>query len=85
MVPDRRPAVIASRIAALCRGSPLSTPTLVSPAVPEAGVQAVAAAASSARAHQVRFASASAATAALTSGRSAQAMTSQAPAQSPPA
>ncbi len=55
IVPDRSPAVIASRIAALCRGSPLSTPTLVSPAVPEAGVQAVAAAASSARTHHVRF------------------------------
>ena len=31
IVPARSPAVIASRIAALCRGSPLSTPTLVSP------------------------------------------------------
>ena len=83
IVPDCSPAMTASRIAALCRGSPLSTPTLVSPAVPEAGVQAVAAAASSARTHHVRLASASAATAALTSGRSVQVMTSQAAAQSP--
>ena len=29
--------MIASRIAALCRGSPLSTPTLVSPAAPDGG------------------------------------------------
>ncbi len=58
-------------------------PTLVPSAVPAAGVQAVAAAASSARTHQVRPASASRATAALTSGWPAQAMTSQALAQSP--
>jgi hypothetical protein len=57
----------------------------VSPAVPEAGVQAVEAPASSARTHHVRLASASSAAAALTSGRLAQAMTSQAPAPSPAA
>src|SRR5258707_218755 len=49
----------------------------------EAGVQAADAPASSARTYQVRWASAAAATAALTSWSSVHAQTSQAPAQSP--
>ena len=56
----------ASLIAALRLGSPLSTPTLVSAAVPVAGVQAVDAAASSARTHQILRRSASSATVAFT-------------------
>ena len=75
--------MIASLIAALCLGSPLSTPTRTSSARPEAGVQAAEAAASSARKHQVLSSSAAAATAAVTYGRSVHAQTSQAPELSP--
>src|SRR6516165_10725776 len=83
IVPAAIPVVIASRIAALRLGSPLSTPTLTSVAVPEAGVQAVDLPASSARTHHIRRVSASSATFALTSGGPAQAQTSHAPSQSP--
>src|SRR6516225_7262405 len=83
IVPAAIPVVIASRIAALRLGSPLSTPTLTSVAVPEAGVQAVDLPASSARTHHILRVSASSATFALTSAGPAQAQTSHAPSQSP--
>ena len=66
------------------RGSPPAvTATLISSTRPLAGVQAAEASLSSARTHQIRFASASAATAVFTARSSVHACTSQAPSQSP--
>ena len=83
MAPDASPATIVLRILALWRGSPLTTPTSVSPARPDAGVQARDASASSALTHHTPAASASRATAELTPASLAYAPTSQEPAQSP--
>ncbi len=73
-----------SRSAAARRGlRPALTATVTTPDRPVAGTQAADAVASSARTHQIRCRSASAATAALTPGWSVQVNTSQAPSRSP--
>ena len=72
--------------AAACRGSRSAcTATVAGPERPVAGIQALAARASSARRHQIRLASASARTAALTSASAVHASASQASARSPAA
>src|SRR3954453_13415247 len=84
IVPSVSPATTASRTpTARCGSPPPCTPTTRSPCRPTAGVHTEDADRSSARAQKIRSPSASAATAALTSGSSVAATAYQAPSRSP--
>jgi len=83
-LPSRNPSMMASRIDADLRGScPVSTATVTPALRPVAGVQALAASASSLRTHQIRSRSASADTVAFAMGSLDATRTYQAPARSP--
>ncbi len=82
--PSRSPSTTASRTAAERRGSlPLRTATVTPSTRPVAGVQAVAASASSARTHQTRRRSASAEATSLAARSRVAISAYQAPSRSP--